>query len=175
MSRLLALFIIVPAVELYLLIQIGAMIGALETFGIILITGLIGSYLAKTQGLATLIKFQKKLASGQLPGKELADGVIILVSGAFLLTPGVLTDAVGLLGLFPLTRPMIRKWIQPWLTALLSSKFAQGSMQFRTSTNNGFYDSRTATETTASISPSEQDSTGSIVSGKARERPRHEG
>ena len=136
MPRLLALFVIVPAVELYLLIQLGAMIGALETFGIIVATGIIGSYLAKSQGTAILRRFQEKLASGQAPGKELADGAIILVSGAFLLTPGVLTDFVGLLGLFPLTRPLIRKWLQPWISRLLENKIAQGNIHVARWPNN---------------------------------------
>lgn len=129
-SRLLALFVVVPAIELYLLIQIGQLIGALETFGIIVITGLIGSYLAKSQGLSVWMSLQKKLGSGQIPGRELVDGVIILISGALLLTPGVLTDVIGLLGLFPLSRSYLRKY----LTKRFSGGLSSGRIQFGTFT-----------------------------------------
>lgn len=107
-SRLFLLFVVVPAVELYLLIKIGQWIGAAETFILILVTGLIGSAMAKVEGLAVWGRFNRRMAEGKVPGKELLDGIIILVSGAFLITPGVLTDAVGLLGLFPPTRALIR-------------------------------------------------------------------
>ncbi len=120
MPWLFILFVVVPAFELYLLIQIGQVIGALETFGIILGTGLIGSWMAKTQGLSVWRNLNQRLSTGQIPGKELLDGVIILVSGAFLLTPGVLTDIVGLLGLLPVTRAIVRKSVLSYLSARTS-------------------------------------------------------
>lgn len=107
--RLILLFVVVPAIELMLLIEIGQVIGTLPTFGLILVTGLAGSALARTQGLSVWRKFQARLSAGRMPGDELIDGLIILVSGALLLTPGVLTDIVGLAGLIPLTRRLIRK------------------------------------------------------------------
>jgi len=111
MFWLFLLFVVVPALELYLLIQIGTVIGATNTFILILITGIIGSYMAKTQGLSTWRALNKRFASGQIPGKELADGAIILVAGALLLTPGVLTDIVGFLGLIPVTRSLLRSTV----------------------------------------------------------------
>lgn len=106
--RLFLLFVIVPAVELALLIEIGGVIGTANTFAIIVATGLAGSWLARTQGLSVWRRFQDRLASGAMPGNELVDGLIVLISGALLLTPGVLTDVVGLLGLIPPSRHVIR-------------------------------------------------------------------
>jgi len=109
--RLFLLFVVVPAVELALLIEIGGLIGTANTFAIIVATGLVGSYLARSQGLAVWRRFQERLASGDMPGNELVDGLIVLVSGALLLTPGVLTDAIGLLGLAPPSRHLLRNVI----------------------------------------------------------------
>ncbi len=106
--RLFLLFVVVPAAELALLIEIGGHIGTANTFAIIVVTGLVGSWLARTQGLSVWRQFQERLSRGAMPGNELVDGLIVLVSGALLLTPGVLTDAVGLLGLIPPTRHALR-------------------------------------------------------------------
>lgn len=163
-SKLFVLFVLVPAVELYLLILIGQQIGALETFGIILATGLLGSFLAKTQGLATWIKLQKKLATGQIPGKELLDGAIILISAAFLLTPGVLTDIVGLLGLFPVTRSIFRKALMPWLIKIFNRQAMSGAVRFQATS----FDPE---NTTSHSAP--QYHGDSIVDGQATARPEH--
>lgn len=111
-GRLLALFLIVPIAELALLIWIGGRVGFWPTVGGIVLTALIGSWLARREGWNVFNRFQSKLASGGLPGRELTDGLIILVSAALLLTPGILTDAVGFLGLIPPTRAWIRKRLQ---------------------------------------------------------------
>jgi UPF0716 protein FxsA len=107
--RLFLLFVVVPAVELVLLVEIGQVIGTLPTLGLIIATGLAGSALARSQGLSVWRKFQARLAEGRMPGDEIVDGLIILVAGALLLTPGVLTDIVGIAGLIPFTRRLIRK------------------------------------------------------------------
>ena len=114
-SRLLLLFVIVPAIELAILIEIGKEIGFWPTMGLIFLTGLIGSSLTSSQGMAVWKQFNLKFQSGQLPGTELVDGLIIVCSGALLLTPGVLTDFVGFLGLVPQTRLLIRKQLQKYL------------------------------------------------------------
>lgn len=108
MPWLFILFVVVPAVEIYLLIQVGQLIGGIQTLGIVLATGLVGSYLAKSQGLAVWNKLSEKLSSGIPPSTELIDGAIILVSGTLLITPGILTDIVGLIGLLPFTRSIFR-------------------------------------------------------------------
>lgn len=109
LARLLLLFLVTPVVELALLIKLGDVIGFWPTVGIILVTGITGSYLAKREGLSVWQRFNRRLHEGGLPGKELLDGVIILMAGALLITPGVLTDVVGFLGLLPPTRALIRK------------------------------------------------------------------
>jgi UPF0716 protein FxsA len=111
LGRLLALFLIVPIVELALLIQIGGWIGFWPTVGIIALTGLVGTYLARREGLAVWKRFNERLHAGGLPSRELLDGVIILVSGALLITPGVFSDIVGLIGLVPATRKLIRNYL----------------------------------------------------------------
>ena len=111
-GRLLALFLIVPIAELALLIWIGGRVGFWPTVGLIVLTALTGSWLARREGWNVFNRLQNKLASGGLPGRELTDGLIILVSAALLLTPGILTDIVGFLGLIPPTRAWIRKRLQ---------------------------------------------------------------
>lgn len=113
--RLLFLFVAVPVLELALLVKLGELIGFWPTMGIIVITGLLGSTLTRRQGLAVWQQLQARLQQGQLPGAEAVDGVIILTSGALLLTPGVLTDLAGLLGLFPPTRALIRRRVMRYL------------------------------------------------------------
>lgn len=107
--KLLVLFTAVPLVELYLLILVGQVIGALWTVLIVVLTGILGGFLAKREGLAVLRRVREKLDAGELPGDELLDGAIILVSGALLITPGMVTDFLGLLGLLPLTRRWFRQ------------------------------------------------------------------
>ncbi len=125
-SRLLILFIVVPMIELMVLIEVGKEIGFWPTVGIICITGLLGSSLARQQGLAVWTQFNSRMAKGELPGAQIIDGLIILVAGALLLTPGILTDFVGFLGLLPLSRPLIRNYAQK----RLKRAQANGSIQF---------------------------------------------
>ena len=110
LARLLFLFLATPVIELALLIKLGDIIGFFPTVAIILATGITGSYLAKREGISAWKRLNQKFSSGGLPGKELLDGVIILIAGALLITPGVLTDVLGFAGLIPLTRKWIRKY-----------------------------------------------------------------
>jgi UPF0716 protein FxsA len=119
--RLLLLFTLVPIVELVLLIWLGGQIGFWATVGLIVLTALIGTWLAQREGLSAWQRFQARLASGEMPGRELSDGLIILVSGAFLLTPGVLTDVVGVLGLLPPTRAFVRRELMRRMTRGMQS------------------------------------------------------
>ena len=111
LGRLFALFVIVPVLDLIVLVWAGERMGFWPTVALILLTAAVGSWLAKREGLSAWQKVQRKLATGGLPGPELVDGLVILVAGALLLTPGFLTDLVGLLGLIPVTRAMLRKAI----------------------------------------------------------------
>ncbi len=110
LGRLFALFLLVPIIELALLIQVGQWIGTVPTIAIIVLTGAAGSYLAKREGLSVWRKLRAKLEAGGLPGEELLDGVIILIAGALLITPGVLSDLSGIIGFFPPTRAVIRRF-----------------------------------------------------------------
>jgi UPF0716 protein FxsA len=127
LGRLLLLFLLTPAVELGLLIQVDRLIGFWPTIGLIVATGIAGSYLARREGVQTWRRLNERLSQGDLPGKELVDGVIILVAGALLVTPGVLTDVFGFLGLIPPTRAFIRKL----LMRRFQSKMQEGSMQIQ--------------------------------------------
>jgi UPF0716 protein FxsA len=109
LARLFALFLIMPIVELALLVQVDKLIGFWPTIGIIVFTGLLGGWLAKREGLSVWQRFNTRMAEGGLPGDELLDGVIILIAGALLITPGVLTDLFGFMGLLAPTRAIIRK------------------------------------------------------------------
>lgn len=111
MLWLILIFVITPAVELALLVKIGDLIGFWPTVGLIFVTGIIGSALTRRQGLSTWRRFQQRIAGGELPGQELVDGVIILVSGALLITPGVVTDLIGFLGLLPWSRLLLRNYL----------------------------------------------------------------
>ena len=102
--KLLLLFTIIPIVEIYLLIKIGGIIGALNTVLIIIFTAVIGAYLAKTQGFIVIHKINQTLNEGHLPAQELLDGLFVLLGGFTLLTPGFITDFIGLSMLFPVTR-----------------------------------------------------------------------
>ncbi len=115
--RLLLLMTIVPAVELYLLLEIGAWLGAAQTLWLIVVTGIVGAALAKREGLAVIQKIQEEALNGIPPGDRLVEGLMVLVGGVLLLTPGVLTDLTGLMMIFPLTRRPMAKVAKAWLSA----------------------------------------------------------
>ncbi len=104
MPVFLFLFIILPVAELVVLIQVGSVIGALNTVALVFLTAIIGAWLLRQQGLATLLRANQRLNSGELPAKEVAEGLILAVGGAMLLAPGFITDAFGFLCLLPGTR-----------------------------------------------------------------------
>ena len=106
--RLLALFIIVPLIELALFIRIGEVIGLPMTIASIILTAMLGASLTRVQGLKTLQRFQEAIAAGRLPHEEVMDGIMILVAATVLLTPGFFTDGFGFLLLVPPVRALIR-------------------------------------------------------------------
>ncbi len=109
---LILLFVLVPIIELALLIKIGQCIGVGYTLGIVIVTGVVGAYLAKLQGLLTLRSIQEEINQGRMPADRLFDGVLILCSGILLITPGIITDLVGLMGLIPFTRNLFKRWLK---------------------------------------------------------------
>jgi len=109
--RLLLLFTIVPLAELFLLVKLGTVIGIGATVLIVICTGVLGAWLARWQGLGVLRRLTDDLNEGRLPADALIDGLLILIAGAVLLTPGLITDALGFLLLVPQGRAVVRKTI----------------------------------------------------------------
>jgi UPF0716 protein FxsA len=110
--KLFLIFTLIPLLELYLLIKVGAVIGAGATILLVLGTGFAGAWLARMQGFHTMMKVRASLNQGSMPAEEMIDAVIILVAGVVLITPGLLTDAAGLLLLIPPTRRAFKRWLR---------------------------------------------------------------
>lgn len=128
LARLAFFFIVVPALELVILLRLGQAVGFLPTLGLVLVTGFAGAALARAEGVRVLFRFQAELAAGRMPTQALQDGIAVLVGGALLLTPGVLTDLAGLALLLPPTR----RWIQRRLRARLERDLRTGAVRFVT-------------------------------------------
>lgn len=101
-------FIVVPIAELYVIIQVAEVIGVLETVGLLILISILGTWLLKQQGVAAWRRLRRTLARGDVPGHEVTDGALIVFGGALLLTPGFLTDILGLVLLFPPTRAITK-------------------------------------------------------------------
>jgi UPF0716 protein FxsA len=117
---LILLFIVVPIAELYVIIKVGEAIGALPTIAILIADSLIGSWLLRSQGRVAWRRFNDALAAGRPPAREVLDGALVIFGGAFLLTPGFLTDIVGVILLLPPTRAVVRRA----LVRIFSRRFA---------------------------------------------------
>lgn len=102
-------FIVVPLVEIYVLIQVGQVIGVWWTILILVADSLLGTWLIRREGGRAWRALQTALSSGRMPARELADGALILIGGTLMLAPGFVTDAVGILLILPLTRPVARR------------------------------------------------------------------
>jgi len=114
-ARLLLLFISIPLIELFIFLTLGNQIGLLPTIAIVVATAFLGAYLTKRQGFRALTRYQEAIHSGRLPHKEVMDGLMILVAGAVLLTPGFLTDAIGFALLVPGLRDKVRALLGSYL------------------------------------------------------------
>lgn len=124
MRYIILLLIIVPALEISLLILSGNTIGVWPTIVLIITTGVLGAWLAKSQGLKAITAAQAQMSIGQIPGESIVDGLCILVGGVLLLTPGFVTDAVGFIFLFPSSRKFVKRWVKKWLEyAIRNGKF----------------------------------------------------
>ena len=117
--KLLLAFILVPLIEIYILIEVGGVIGTWPTIGLVILTGVVGAYLARIQGLKTMLRIRESMEQGAMPTEDLFDAALILVAGVMLLTPGLLTDAAGVLLLIPTTRVVVKGWVrvlaQKWI------------------------------------------------------------
>ncbi|KKF97992.1 MULTISPECIES: FxsA family protein [Methanosarcina] len=125
--KLFSLFLIIPVVEIYLLLKVGEIIGALNTVLIILITAGIGAYLTKSQGFRVLRQIQDATMQGYMPGNELLHGLFVLIGGFALLTPGFLTDTIG----FSMLIPQIREIYVRIAKGIIRKKIQQGNIQMR--------------------------------------------
>ncbi len=124
MFRLLfILFITVPLLELYLLIQVGSYLGAVPTITLCLFTAALGAGLLRHQGLETLARVQKKLQQGEMPATDVIGGLILLFSGVLLLTPGFFTDIIGFICLLPQFRHYVARGM---LAKMLKAQAQQG-------------------------------------------------
>jgi UPF0716 protein FxsA len=126
-GRLFILFAILPILEIMLLINVSDNIGGWNTFAIVLITAFFGAYFVRREGANTLRDVQLKMAQGQMPGKELSEGLLLLVAGVLLVTPGFITDVLGLLFTIPFTRTPIAAAL---VKSFLKSGKAQGGFSF---------------------------------------------
>lgn len=115
LGRLLLLFTIVPLLELYLLIEVGSRLGAGVTVILIALTGGVGALLARMQGFRVIIQIRERLQEGRLPADELLAGGLIVAGGLLLVTPGLLTDVVGLALLLPFVRSRVVEWVKRFL------------------------------------------------------------
>jgi len=112
-------FVVVPLLEIYVLIQVGQVIGAWWTIGLLVADSILGSWLIRREGRRAWQALTTALGSGQMPARELADGALILVGGTLMLTPGFVSDALGLLMILPFTRPVARRLLTRVVTAHL--------------------------------------------------------
>jgi UPF0716 protein FxsA len=120
LGYLILLFTVVPITELALLIRIGQFIGVGYTVGIVIFTGVTGAYLAKMQGLIVLRRIQEDVNQSIMPTDKLFDGLLILLSGILLLTPGFITDIIGFMGLIPFTRDWFKRWLKRKIEYMIS-------------------------------------------------------
>ncbi len=131
MGILVVLFIVVPIVEIWLIIQVGGLIGVWPTIALLLADSMLGAMLLRQQGLGAWRRFNGALAERRFPGREVADGLLIAVGATLLLTPGFLTDAVGLLLLAPPTRAIARAPLQRLLRTPLRGHGRPGGRRLR--------------------------------------------
>lgn len=110
--KLFIIFLTVPLIEIYLLVKVGVEFGAFHTVIFVIITAVIGAFYAKLEGLRTLRRLQLQLSSGQMPAESIVDSILIFIAGMLLLTPGFLTDGIGFLILFPITRNPIKRFLR---------------------------------------------------------------
>ncbi|MBI4666481.1 MAG: FxsA family protein [Nitrospinae bacterium] len=114
--KLFLLFTVTPIIELWLIIKIGQRIGALDTVALLLISGALGAWFARQQGLKTLKEFFMATQAGQVPASQLLDGALIILGGALMVAPGFMTDIFGLFLVIPWTRALIRPLFLRWVT-----------------------------------------------------------
>jgi UPF0716 protein FxsA len=122
------LFIVIPLTEIFLFVEIGSRIGGLNTVIIVLLTAFLGVNLLRYQGITTLRRAQQQMAQGQMPAQEMLEGMVLAVGGVLLITPGFLTDTLGLICLLPPTRRLIIHYLLARATLQMHSQFGAGQV-----------------------------------------------
>ncbi|CCQ11151.1 FxsA protein [Pseudoalteromonas luteoviolacea B = ATCC 29581] len=125
------LFILVPIIEIALLIQVSDVIGGFATIALVILTAILGAKLVKQQGAHALRAVQGEMARGQMPAKELFDGLCVIIAGVLLLTPGIMTDLLGFLLLTPAIRASLAAQIMKHATVHVAGNFATHSAQYQ--------------------------------------------
>ena len=126
---LLSMFIVIPVLEFAILIEIGRRLGTIDTLLLIFGTGILGAYLARLEGFRILYRIQRDIASGKIPNEQLFDGLLVLIAGLVLITPGLLTDIVGLLLLFPPTRYPIKVFLRGFILRRVRNRLSGQGMR----------------------------------------------
>ncbi|GAB2644504.1 FxsA family protein [Kribbella swartbergensis] len=119
--------LVVPILEIYVIIQIGQVIGGWPTVGLLLVESALGAWLIKREGRRAWNALQKALQTGKMPGRELADGALVLIGGTLLLTPGFVTDVFGFFFVLPFTRPLARRGLSAFLGRRLTTQLGGAS------------------------------------------------
>jgi len=119
--KLLILFLIVPILEIYVLLEVGNTIGLGATILLVLATGIAGAQLARSQGISLMLKIQQEMAAGRMPAEELIDGAMVLSGGLLLLTPGFCTDLTGFLLLSPFSRTILKSWLKRMMSSMIKN------------------------------------------------------
>ena len=122
--KLFLAFTLIPFAELYLLIKIGNYLGAFNTILVVIVTGIIGAYLAKLQGIRTMMRVRENLNRGELPAEQMLDALLIFVAGLVLITPGFITDLAGIVILVPKTRFWFKRWLRKKFDQMISENRA---------------------------------------------------
>ncbi|UZP67768.1 FxsA family protein [Desulfovibrio mangrovi] len=133
--KLFLLFTLIPIMELYTLVEVGSVIGVGSTILVVILTGIAGAWLARMEGFNTMMKVRESLAQGKVPADEMVEGLLILVAGILLLTPGFITDCMGILMLAPFTRKPLARVLRKQFN---ESVKVQGAGSFGSANGAGF-------------------------------------
>lgn len=163
---LMTLFLVIPIIEIYLLIQVGGYIGVLPTIALVVLTAVIGASLLKSQGSQTYMRFNQSLSQGRVPANEILEGVALLIGGALLLTPGFFTDLIGFFCLLPFTR-------RPVVTFIVNRFNPMANMSGMSGMNAGGFGQPPSSSPSSSSSSSNPSGNGSgnVIEGEVTRRP----
>lgn len=161
MLPLFLLFVILPIAEIMLLINVSATIGGWNTFFVVIVTAFFGAYFVRQQGFALFQQLQNKISNGEAPSTEMAEGILLLVAGVLLITPGFITDILGFLFTLPFSRAPIAKFL---MSKMLARQSGAG-FQFNFSSRQSHYDNRQQQNTQSGFE-SDKNPNGETIEGE---------